>query len=166
MEYQNRPASCPSRLTFGHSKLKCPKANYQWIPKLPQPSSLSVANKSVERDASLLDAAVPHPAPTKNEWTEVSKCSKTAKDKGKATLPSTPVTPNPFQAIGDIEPSGTDTTPKHNPLVTKLILVDEKEGRELKNKGRNNVETGQAPKKRDKRGGYQVPKLIFMVSYD
>lgn len=28
VEYQNRPASCPTSHTFGHSKLKCPKANY------------------------------------------------------------------------------------------------------------------------------------------
>lgn len=87
----------------------------------------------------------------------MSKGPKNAIDKGNVVLTPSTATSNSFQAIGDIEPSDIDTTPKPNPLVSKLILVDEKEGRELKNKGRSNVETGQASKKRNKGGGNKSP---------
>lgn len=33
VEYQSRPPSCPSYKVFGHSHIRCPKANYQWVPR-------------------------------------------------------------------------------------------------------------------------------------
>lgn len=122
LEYQNRPTSCPSCLTFGHSKLKCTKANYQWVPKSLPPSAIPGAKASVD-NSDLQPPATVSLSPAKNvaqnlEWTEVSKGPKNAKDKGKSALTPTTATSNTFQAIRDIEPSDIDLTPKPNPLVS------------------------------------------------
>lgn len=49
-----------------------------------------------------------------------------------------------------MESSDLDTTPKPNPLVSKLKLIDEEEGQELKNKLGPDKEQGSA--KRRNRG--------------
>lgn len=40
VEYQSRPPVCPFCKVFGHSQVKCPKANFKWVPKsTPAPPS-------------------------------------------------------------------------------------------------------------------------------
>lgn len=42
VEYQSRPPACQACKVFGHSSLKCPKSNFQWIPRLPLRVMLSL----------------------------------------------------------------------------------------------------------------------------
>lgn len=55
IEYQSKPPSCPSCKVFGHSPLKCPNSNYQWVSK---------ANSTAAAPASVMPS-VPSNSPTK-----------------------------------------------------------------------------------------------------
>lgn len=161
VEYQSKPPSCPTCKTFGHSPLKCPKANYQWVPK----AQLNVAS-SKPLDAtpsfcpdSLLDGSpapnIPAPNDNNNAWVSVSIGAKIGKD---PIVPSSPMgTTNTFSPIatpGDpLLTPGTTTPTAGNPLVSKLKVFDEKEGKDLKQKQRTGTDNPQAAKKRNKGKG-------------
>lgn len=73
VEYQSRPPSCPTCNVFGHSPLKCPKANYQWIPKA----------KNVEQTPLPPNSSSPGPianATAASDWVTVSRGAKAGTD--------------------------------------------------------------------------------------
>lgn len=69
-------------------------------------------------------------------------------------------------SAGDVESSDLDITPKPNPLVSKLKLVDEKEGRELKNKIGPDKEQGSAKRETSVKRVDPIPNfLLFYGSF-
>lgn len=68
VEYHNRPPSCSVCKTFGHSLIKCPNSNFQWVPKAtPGPVPASVPEKE-----KLVSPPIAQPDSSAEKWTEVS----------------------------------------------------------------------------------------------
>lgn len=147
-EYQNKPQLCSHCKSFGHSLIRCPRANYKWVPKT-QFVVDPVPPDSVPQSVSSLGHFLESP----NNWTLVSKGPKQPTG---SSLPAVGA-PNPFKPLifpgGPLDFSDSDCTPSPNPLVGKLKVIDEKEGRELKAKAREVVDMGQSSKKKSKGGG-------------
>lgn len=184
VEYQGRPPSCPSCKVFGHSPLKCPKANYQWIPKAQPPSDSGglksnpvlptppmVGSGSPNLSSSLTAAMHTDASAPPNEWVTVSRGAKSGMVSPVlpskmttsnsfspiATSPGTQTLPglvSPFATSGVLPLSPDTASPAlDNPLVTKLKVIDEKEGKDLKQKQRNGNVNPQVAKKRSKGKG-------------
>lgn len=169
VEYQSRPPSCPSCKVFGHSPLKCPKSNFKWIPKAQfssgttttvtnqtGPSGLATAPRDdipkPSSNSSALGLATPASVPT--DWVIVSRGAKAGKDPSSAA-PSMS-TSNSFSPIANPAPllvSDNESPPADNPLVSKLKVVDEKEGKDLKHKLRKGSTQPQDAKRRNKGKG-------------
>lgn len=162
VEYQSRPPSCPSCNVFGHSPLKCPKANYQWIPKakpaiIPNPhasssSAVPVLHKAGTLDLDSLKSAGIDAA---NDWVTVSRGARVGND---PVIPSTPIVNfnsfSPIASSGDgLLSPGSIPLDANDPLVAKLKVIDEKEGKDLKQKLRTESANPQAAKKRNKGKG-------------
>lgn len=148
VEYQSRPPSCPTCNVFGHSPLKCPKANYQWIPKA----------KNVEQTPLPPNSSSPGPianAAAASDWVTVSRGAKAGTAPlGPPSLLNNLNSFSPIASSGDILQSPGSISPvADNPLVTKLKIIDEKEGKYLKQKQRVGTENSQATKKRHKGKG-------------
>lgn len=149
VEYQNKPLSCSHCKTFGHSLLRCPQANYKWVPKLVPIAPERAPLVEVHSDAPEMS-----PAGEKDSWTLVAKGPKL-----QVVLDPPSPTPNLFNllstsAVGLQDSfSDTDVTPSPNPLVGKLKLIDEKEVKDLKQKAKCSLEVCQASKKKIKGGG-------------
>lgn len=95
-----------------------------------------------------------------SDWTVVSRGPKQP-----AGSPPTLGAPNPFKSLsypkGPLDFSDSDCTPSPNPLMGKLKVIDEMEGRELKTKARGGLELGQSSKKKSKGGGVANPKILL-----
>lgn len=153
VEYQSRPPSCPSCKVFGHSPLKCPKANYQWVPKAQPATSTSKSSDGppyANDDTIMYSFTDPKSVePAVNDWVTVSRGVKIRKDPMVTSSPM--ATTNSFSLIANPSnplPSPDSISPAaDNPLISKLKVIDEKEGKELKQKQRNGSENPQAAKK-------------------
>lgn len=85
VEYQNKPQTYSHCKSFGHSFLKCPSANFKWVPvakandlskvHLPE-SNASTAPSAPKIADSDSDSPVPHLIDSDHSWTLVSKGSK------------------------------------------------------------------------------------------
>lgn len=169
VEYQSKPISCSSCKVFGHSLLKCPRANFQWVPKSSKSSSAPIiqpmnGDKVVSEGPSLPAESL---TPLSNdvpvvlgqaEWTKVERGKGVSSSVPLVTSPGPYGTPtsNPFlliSNIAEVSPSSTDITPDPNPLVAKLKKVDEKDCRDLKSKPRSELDAEPVSKKKNKRGG-------------
>lgn len=150
VEYQNRPQTCSHCKSFGHSLVRCPSANYKWVPKgqvVEDPVPPDPVSRSDSPSVIILKPL--------NDWTLVSKGPK------QQTLVdlSAPVghAINSFKSLaslgGSHDFSDTHCTPSPNPLVGRLKAIDEKAGRELKSKARGGLEVGPSSKKKSKGGG-------------
>lgn len=67
VEYWSRPPSCSKCNYFGHSLLKCPKTNFQWVPK--------TSPCSPEAISPIVSKASPYliPPDPEGSWTAISK---------------------------------------------------------------------------------------------
>lgn len=138
VEYQNKPLSYSHCKTFGHSLLRCPHANYKWVPKLV--ASAPAMAPLIEVHSAALEIS---PTGKMDTWTLVAKGPKLQ------VVPDPPSpTPNLFNLLSHsamgLQDSflDTDATPSPNPLVGKLKQIDEKEVKDLKQKAKCSLEVG------------------------
>jgi len=87
VEYQNKPMSCSHCKSCGHSLLKCPHANYKWVPKV----SHSTTNSIPPLAADVPSSSSATPSPSLNDapesWTLVAKEPKQHTDSTLVVLP-------------------------------------------------------------------------------
>lgn len=162
VEYQNRPPSCSVCKTFGHSLIKCPNSNYQWVPKS---STKAAVGPGPSSSTAAVPSNVTSPSVASEEgWTVIAQ-----KNPPALVSPSIPLNPpspspmtasNPFAALVDpdcISPDCNSLPPLLNPLTDKLKIVDEKEGRDLKLKAKAEVVGSPSAKRRNKGRGRNSP---------
>lgn len=159
VEYQSRPPSCPSCNVFGHSPLKCPKANYQWVPKAKPdagpPKYMSSSSLPVcPVTDGCLDPKSTVSKDNDNGWVTVSRGAKSGQDH---LPPSSPLAStnyfSPIAILGDPMNSPDTATPTaDHPLVSKLKVIDEKEVKDLKHKQSSDSDNSKAVKKRKGKG--------------
>lgn len=132
VEYQRKPQSCSHYKSFGHSLLKCPRANFQWVPKppdkvpdvFPLPSSNAQLSDPI-KPFVLLENVKSTPSKDLNpvhgdDWTVISKGSKQSfsKDSMEYGACSIPVICNSYMPISpvviqfDSPSSDVDFTPR------------------------------------------------------
>lgn len=139
VEYQSRPPSCPACKVFGHPPQKCPKANFKWVPKVQivAPSLLSTTFASICDGPGPVMATNPAlssgPAPASNEWITLTRGAKPGKSSNPNLGSSNCFSPIANQA-GVTPMFDYDSPVVENPLVSKLKVIDEKEGKDLKHK--------------------------------
>lgn len=163
VEYQSRPPSCPTCKVFGHSHLKCPKSNFQWVPKVP------ISGASLKPTAAPLTAPLTaNSGPSKttclgnqNAWITVSRGARLSMDPLVSSSPM--ITTNPFSPIASPASSQIQTVSDSespapiNPLVAKLKVIDEKEGKDQKLMQTSTHDNPQAAKKRKGKGKVGTP---------
>lgn len=173
VEYQSKPPSCPVCKVFGHSPLKCPKASFKWVPKgtsekgsgdkhqvvdaSPAPKATSDSHATEQRLGNLVDT----PVDGDHNWITIHRGAK-SQLKGTAGQSPNVLAINSFSPIGQDNDvtmgcSDNDSPIASNPLVDRLIVVDEKEGKDLKQKSRVDRDSLQAAKRRNKGKGGKSP---------
>lgn len=175
VEYQSKPPSCSACKVFGHSPLKCHNNSFKWVPKGQSADGYSDPKNGfgVSTSKSGLNHAVKHGGTPNTdsivveshmdargpcqEWVTVSRGAKgQVKETGGSNIDGMNIS-NSFSPIGSehaLAMAGSDIESPlaANPLIDKLRVVDEKEGKDLKHKSRGGGEPSQDAKRRKGKG--------------
>lgn len=149
VEYQNKPQFCLHRKSFGHSILRCLRANYQRIPNASgkahaEPCDHDHGILMSDENGIMASAPPDHPVPQFEEnWTVVSKGPKFAvspaviKDNFPLAIKNSFLLISLVLLLPEVGSSGVGSSPNPSPLVDKLKLVDEKDSKEHKIKAKD-----------------------------